>query len=176
MRLFRGLNCFFDRLTRDIRVFNAKCSIICGTVALVFGIMSWLIGGMSNGALLIYIFPRSAISLSVMYFIWAISFFIFGVIVGGIAFNHDKFKRRDNAKILIFLLFSYLFSLCFYPIFFKSMSPFIAFLIIGISIMFSFFALVLSVRIYSLWTMLLGLHLLWLLYNCYISLTVAIIN
>ena len=176
MRLFKNLNCFFDSLSRDIRMFNVKASLFCGTITLVFGIISWLIGGMANNAMLIYIFPRSAISISIMYFLWAIFFFMIGIIIGGIFFNHEKFRRRENTKMLIFLLFSYMFSLCIYPIFFKSISPFICFLIILVAIAFCFFAICISIKTYSLWTMLLGMHILWLFYNCYVSLAVSIIN
>lgn len=176
MKIFRRINSFFDRLSHDIRLFNARTALLCGLITVTIGIFSWIIGGRADKVILLYIFPRSALSLGTMYFLWLLSFLFVGLIAGGVAFGCEKYKRREVYKILLFLCISYLFTLCVYPIFFKSLSPFITFIVILVSVMFCFLSLLASLKIYSLWSMFLLLHMLWLIYNGYISLSIAIVN
>lgn len=176
MNLFKKINCFFGSINHDIRLFNPRASFVCGVVSLILGVFSWFVGGRADKVMLIYIFPRSALSLGVMYFLWALSFFIFGMIIGGVMFGCEKYKRKETAKISMFLLIALLFMLCIYPVFFKSMSPFITFLIFLVVEFFSVLAVCSSLRVYSLWTILLIIHSLWIFYNCFLSFAIAIIN
>ena len=176
MRLFKRINCFVDGIGHDIRLFNPKSSLVFGGITLILGIISWMIGGRGDKMLLVYIFPRIALPLGLMYFMWALSFFLLGMIIGGVAYGCEKYKRKESVKAVIFLVASYIFTLFIYPVFFRSMAPFITFLIIMISVFFCILAIVASSRIYSLWTLCIGIYLLWLLYNSYLSLCVALIN
>lgn len=176
MRLFKRINCFIDGLGHDIRLFNPKSSLIFGVIALILGIASWIAGGRGDTLLLVYIFPRHVLPLGFMYFMWAVSFFFFGVIVGGMMTGCEKYKRREAVKGVIFLLSSYVFILFVYPVFFRSMAPFIAFLLVFVSIFFCVLAIMASARIYSLWTLCTVLYVVWLTYNGYLSLCIALIN
>ncbi len=172
----KRINFFFDRVGHDIRLFDFKPSVILCGCSLLLGIVSWIFGGRADKVMLIYIFPRSAISLGIMYFLWAISFAFVGFIIGGIIFGCEKYKRRESGKIAIFLILSLLFTLCVYPTFFKSMSPFFAFVFLLIAVFFCLLAIFSSVRIYSLWTICLALHAVWLLYNSFLAITITLIN
>ena len=155
---------------------NTKGCLITGIICLSLGIISWIVGGRADKVMLLYIFPRSALGLGLTYFLWACSFFFFGVVFGGIALNCDRFKKRENGKILLFLIFAFIFSFCVYPVFFKSMAPFISFLILLTVELFCILAFMACIRVYSLWSMLLSVYMLWIFYNCYLTLAIAIIN
>ena len=176
MKLFKRINCFFDRINHDVRLFNAKKGLLFGVITLCAGIFSWLIGGRPDRITLLYSFPRCAIPIGFMYVLWALSFALFGVFLGGIIYGCEKYKRREVWKIVVFLTISYLFTLCMYPLFFRCISPFIAFLFMLIAQMFCMLAILASCRIYSLWTLCLGIHLLWLMYNGYVLLIFSLIN
>ncbi|MBQ7226521.1 MAG: tryptophan-rich sensory protein [Clostridia bacterium] len=176
MKLIKRINCFFDRMMHDVRLFKIKPSLICCGITLALGILSWFIGGRADRVMLFYIFPRSALPIGLMYFLWALSFAIFGLIIGGVLFGCEKFRHQEATKVSIFLIIGFLLSLCIYPIFFRSLSPFIAFVFFVIVLLLCFLALISSIRIYSLWTLLIGMHMLWILYNCYLALTIAMIN
>ncbi len=176
MKIFKRVGCFLDGMGHDIRLFNAKPSLIIGGITLFFGIISWIVGGMGERLLLIYIFPRSALPLGFMYFMWALSFVFIGIIIGGVIFGCEKYRRKEAIKIAIFLAASFLFTIFIYPVFFRAMAPFMTFVIIFVSLLFCFLALMASVRIYSLWTLCIGVHMLWLIYNGYLSLCISLIN
>ena len=176
MRFIKKINFFFDRISHDIRLTNIKFSLIISSITLILGIFSWIVGGRTDKVMLLYIFPRGALSIGIMYFFWALSFITIGIIIGGAASGCEKYKRREAFKTVTFLFLSFLCSLCVYPLFFKSLSPLIAFFVLLVSSFFTFLALISSYRIYSLWTICIVIHLLWLLYNSYISIIIALIN
>ncbi|MBE6673702.1 MAG: hypothetical protein E7596_01190 [Ruminococcaceae bacterium] len=176
MKFVRRINIFFDRIEHDIRLFAIKPSIILSCFSLFLGILSWVIGGRADRVMLIYIFPRSAISLEIMYFLWALSFAFIGLIVGGVIFGCEKYKKREAGKIVVFLILTLLFMLCVHPTFFKSLSPFFAFVFLLLAGFFCLLAIFASIRIYSLWTICLTMHLFWLLYNGFLALTITLIN
>lgn len=176
MKLFKRIGCFFDRIGHDIRLFNPKPSLIIGAVALCLGVLSWVMGGRGDKALLVYIFPRSAFPLGAMYLLWALSFVFVGIVIGGMLLGCEKYKRKEAIKAVIFLTMSLLFTLFIHPVFFKAMAPFIAFMLVLIALTLCLLALLASARLYSLWTIMLGVHLLWLTYNLYILFCIALIN
>lgn len=176
MKLIKRINIFVDRVGHDIRLFNLRKSLIFCTITFLLGIVSWIVGGRADKVMLIYIFPRSAISLGIMYFLWAISFAFLGFLIGGVIFGCEKYKRRESGKIAIFLVLSLLFMLCVYPIFFKCMSPFFTFVFLLIALFFCLLAICSSIRIYSLWSICLMLHAAWLIYNSFLAITITLIN
>ena len=176
MKLFRKISGFIDRMGHDIKLFSVKPALIVGGITLLLGMLSWVVGGRIDKVMLIYIFPRSAFSLGLMYFMWALFFLFLGIIIGGVAFGCEKYKRKESVKAVIFLVVSLLFTLLIYPVFFKSMAPFITFIIIFISAFFCLMALMTCSRIYSLWTICIAIYMLWLIYNGYLSLCIALIN
>lgn len=157
-------------------MFKAKPSIIIGAVTLCLGLVSWIIGGSSDKVLLLYIFPRSAISIGFMYFLWGLSFAFIGIVIGGIAFGCEKYKHHEAMKIVVFLVISYLFMFCVHPMFFKCLAPFMTFIVLLASLFFCFFALLSSIKMYSLWSLCLIIHLMWVFYNSFLALTIALIN
>ena len=174
MKIIKKIGNFFDRVEHDIRLFSLKPSLILCIVTFGLGIISWIVGGSIDRVSLIFIFPRSAVSIGFMYFLWALSFIFIGIVVGGILFGCEKYKRREALKILVFLSLSFLFKLCVHPLFFKA--PFFTFVFILVAAIFCFFAISAAIRLYSLWSLCLMLHLLWLIYNCYLSFAIALIN
>ena len=172
----KRINFFFNRISHDLRLFNLKFALIISVFTLFLGIFSWIIGGRADKIMLLYIFPRGALSLGIMYFLWAINFIFFGITICGIACGCEKYKKREAIKAVTFLLLSFLCVLCVYPLFFKSLAPFITFIVLILSSVFMFLALISSFKIYSLWTICILINLLWLLYNTYISIIIALIN
>ena len=176
MKIIKRINTFFDRVSHDIRLLNIKPTLIISFVTFFLGVLSWIIGGRADKVMLFYIFPRGALSLGFMYFLWALSFAFIGFIIGGVAFGCEKFKKREAIKVVTFLLISFICLLCVYPLFFKSLAPLITFIFLLISTIFILLALISSIRIYSLWTICIILYALWLIYNTYIALIIALIN
>ena len=176
MKILRRIDNFFNGVNHDLKLFNAKSSLAIGVITLILGIISWFVGGRADRVTLFFIFPRSAMPLGLMYFLWAISFAFIGIILGGVLFGCEKYKRRDSTKIAVFLILSYLFSLCFYTVFFKTLSPFITFILIIISEIFCLLAILSSIRCYALWSLCMILHMLWLIYNGYVAISIALIN
>ena len=172
----KNIVCFFERIERDIRLFNLKPTLITSAVTFAIGFISWLIGGRADRASIFYMFPKSAISIGFMYFLWGISFAFIGLIIGGMLFGCEKYRKREATKATIFVVVSFIFSICIYPLFFKCMSPFITTIFILITAFFCFLAIMSSIRLSSLWSLCLMAHLLWLVYNLYIAFSVALIN
>lgn len=176
MKILKKFNNFFERIVHEVRLFNVKPSLILASITLAMGIFSWIIGGRADRAWLLFQFPRSAISIGFMYFLWGISFAFIGFSLGGILFGCEKYKRREAVKIVIFIALSLLFTLCIYPLFFRSLAPFFTFIFILLASFFCFMAIVSSFRMYSLWTLCLIIHFVWLIYNCYVAFAIALIN
>lgn len=176
MKLIKRINYYFDRISHDIRLINIKSTLIISLITLFSGLFSWIIGGRADRVVLLYIFPRGALPLGIMYFLWAISFVFIGIIIGGVAFGCEKYKKREAIKSVTFLILAFMCLLCVYPLFFKSLSPLITFIVLLVSVFFTFLALISCFRIYSLWTICIFLHLIWLLYNTYMSIIIALIN
>lgn len=145
-------------------------------IFLILGIFSWIVGGKTDRVTFIYIFPRAAINIGFMYVFWAISFMICGCIFSCIMFSCKKFRRHIVYKICLYLILMQIFTYIIYPLFFGAMSPFLSFLAILIAIFFCILAILSSFYYYSLWTVILSLHLFWLIYNGYVCLAFTFIN
>ena len=176
MKVIKRISGFFDNISHDIRLFSLKPSLIIGAITSCLGLASWIIGGRPDKVTLFFLFPRSAISIGFMYILWLISFAFAGIIIGGMLFGCEKFKRREASKAITFIVLSFLLTLCIYPIFFKCLAPFITFVFILAALFFCFLAIMASIRIYSLWSLCLMIHLLWLFYNGYLAFAIALIN
>lgn len=176
MKLTNGINRFFDRICHEIRIIPLKKLLISGGVFLGLGILSWLIGGKIDKVSVFYLFPRSAIPIGFMFILWGIFFFIYGITFGGVILGCEKYKRHRALKISIYMLLSYIFVFCLYPIFFGAMSFFGAFIVILLAEAFCLLAILSSFKLYSLWTLSLSFWFLWLTYNGYVSLAFTFIN
>lgn len=176
MKLFKKISCFFDRITHEIRMIRLKHMLIFSLVFLISGIISWIIGGGTNRVTLLYIFPRSAINIGFMFVLWCLSFMFCGIVFAGVLFGCEKYRRQRTYKIGLYIALMQIFMLIIYPLFFGATAPFIAFLAIIIASIFCLLSILASFRIYSLWTVCLCLHFLWLLYNGYICLAFIFIN
>ena len=176
MKILRKIGSFFDRIEHDIRLFSLKPSLIICAITFGLGVVSWIFGGSIDRVSLIYIFPRSAVSIGFMYFLWGISFAFVGFVFGGVLFGCEKYKKRETVKILVFVIMSFVLTLCVPSLFFKCMAPFFTFVFILAATLFCFLAITASIRVYSLWSLCLIVHLLWLIYNGYLAFAIALIN
>ena len=176
MKLIKRISCFFDRISHEIRMIKIKYMLIFALIFLILGIASWIIGGGVNRVMLLYTFPRSAIHIGFMFILWGLSFLLCGTIFAGVLFGCEKYKRQKAYKIGLYIALMQIFTLIIYPLFFGAIAPFIALLSILVSIFLCFLAIISAYRIYSMWTICLGLHFLWLLYNGYICLAFILIN
>ena len=124
----------------------------------------------------LYLYPRSAIPLAYAFIFWAFYFITMGTVISGIVFSCEKFKRSRALKIAFLLTVAYACSLCAYPLFFRAMMPLIAFFMLLISVLFCIFAILDSVKLYSLWSICIFFIILWLSYNSFVALAFAFIN
>ena len=176
MKIVKCINSFFDRITHEIRLIKLKLAGITALVFLILGILSWILGGRADRVAILFVFPRSALPLGWAYTIWALSFAFCGFVFAGILFGCEKYKRTLAQKSCIFIVLMFIFTLCAYPLFFGALKPLFAFIAFLLSIIFCILAILSCYRIYSLWTILLGVHFLWLLYNLIISLAFTFVN
>lgn len=163
-------------MNRETRTVKWKGVLIFSLIFLFSGLVSWCLGGPPNNVLLFYIFPRCALPIPVMYFLWFVSFAYLGFVFGGIFTSCEKFRKREAHKILFFIFLSHIIVLSTYPIFFKALSPFVNFIVLLISIILALFAFLLSIKQYTIWTYCILLHIIWLVYNGYVSMAFAFIN
>lgn len=174
--LIRKISCFFDRITHEIKMIRIKNILIFSVLFLVLGFFSWIIGGGSNRVILLYMLPRSAIKIGFMYVLWGLSFIFCGVIFAGVLFGCEKYRRHLTYKTALFIILMQIFTFVIYPLFFGAIAPFLTLIAIVISISFCVLAILSAIKIYSLWSICLCIHFLWLMYNGYICLAFIFIN
>lgn len=153
-----------------------KFTLIFMGVFLFLCIISWAIGGKTDRVIFMYNFPRAAINITFMFILWGLSFIFCGFIFAGITFGCQKFRRHVSYKICLYMVLMQIFTFIVYPLFFGAIAPFVTFLSLFIAIFFCFMAILSSFSYYSLWTVCLSLHLIWLVYNAYICLAFMFIN
>ena len=176
MKLFKRISCFFDKIAHEIRMIKLKDMLIFSGIFLILGIISWIVGGRANRIVLLYDFPRSAISIGFMFVLWGASFIFCGAILSGILLGCEKYRRHRAYKIALYIIIMQIFTFMLYPLFFGAIAPFIAFLANIIALFFCMLSILSSYRLYSLWTVCLCLHFLWLFYNAYVCLAFIFIN
>lgn len=176
MKAIKKISCFFDRIDREIRMIKAKALIICASIFLVIGIVSWIIGGRIDRITFFFIFPRCAIKIPFMFIIWGISFAFCGAILAGILCGCEKYRKNQAYKCALFLVIMQVFIYAAYPLFFGASAPFVAFLAFLIAQIFCLLCIISCLKIYSIWTICLIIHFLWLVYNGYVALAFALIN
>lgn len=174
--MFKKICCFIDGISHDIRLLNLKKSGIFSLVFLVLGVISWIIGGRTDKVTIYYIFPRLALPIGFAFFLWAISFALCGFLFSAVLFGCEKYKRNRAQKTAVLIAIMFLFTLCIYPLFFGAMSSILTFFSLLVALLFCFFAIISSIKLYSLWTIVLGVHFLWLLYNAFLALAFAFVN
>ena len=151
-------------------------TIIFSGIFFILGIVSWIIGGGTNRVVLMYTFPRCAINVVFMFFFWGFSFIYCGAILAGTLFGCKKYIRHKAYKSGLYIIIMQLFTLMLYPLFFGAIAPFITLLANIVALLFCLLSIISSYRIYSLWTICLCLHFLWLFYNSYVCLAFIFIN
>lgn len=176
MNIFKKTMQYFDRLTHEIKQLNLKKCCIFSIIFLLLGVISWLIGGWVDEVTVFFIFPRSAIPLLYAFLLWGISFCFCGFIFAGVLFGCEKYRRNKTYKICLFIVIMQIFTLCVYPMFFGALAPLMTFILLLISLLFCFLAIMASIKVYCLWTICLCVQFLWLLYNSYIALAFAFVN
>ena len=176
MKLIKRISCYFDRISYEIRIIRRKHTLIFMGIFLLLGIFSWILGGKTDRVMLLYSFPRAAIGIGFMFILWGFSFMFCGCIFAGIAFSCERYRRHISQKICLYIILMQLFTLIAYPLFFGAIAPFIAFLSLIISIFFCIMAILSSIKFFTLWTVFLSVHILWLFYNAYICLAFIFIN
>lgn len=174
--MFKRLCNFFDGISHDIRLLNIKKSAIFSLVFLLLGVFSWIIGGRTDRVTIFYIFPRLALPTGIAFFMWAISFLLCGFLFAAVLCGCEKYKRHRAQKTAILICLMFLFTLCVYPLFFGAMSPILTFFVLLIALLFCFFAIISAIKLYSLWTIMLSVHFIWLLYNAFLALAFAFVN
>lgn len=176
MNIFKRTMQYFDKLAYEIKLLNFKKCCIFSIAFLILGVVSWLIGGWVDKVTMFYIFPRSAIPLLYAFILWGISFAFCGFIFGGVLFSCERYRRHKAYKTALFIIVMQIFILCVYPVFFGALAPLMTFVILLVSLLFCFLAIMSSIKVYCLWTICLCIQFLWLLYNSYISLAFAFVN
>ena len=149
---FKKIECYITGLYQEIKQINVRACIIFGGAFLVVGALSWILGYKNAHLASFYIMPRCALPYFYAHLGWAISFFLLGVILGGVLLGCEKFKRRYSVKIAFLLLFMFLFALCSHPIFFGSLSPFLTFIVLLASLLFCLLTIIASIKVYKLWS------------------------
>lgn len=167
---------YFNSLYQEIKQINVRACVIFGAVFAIIGVLSWILGSKNAHLASFYIMPRCAIPFFYAHLGWAISFFLFGVIMGGILFGCEKFKRRFSVKIAFLLAFAFIFALCAHPIFFGNLSPFLTFIVLLASLLFCLLSVIASIKSYKLWSICLIIEAFWLIYNLFCALAFSFVN
>lgn len=176
MKLFKKISCYFDRIAYEIRTIKGLQTLIFMGVFLFLGVLSWIIGGRVDKILLLYNFPLSAIGIGFAFLLWGISFILCGSVFAGIAFGCKRYRRNISYKICLYIVLMFIFMLTVYPLFFGARAPFFTFISLIVAISFCLMAILSAFKFYSLWTVALVLHELWLMYNAYVCLAFILIN
>ena len=176
MRCFKKLDIMLSRLFCDIRKIKFKHSLIVGAIYFIIGAIVWFFGGNFQRIMLLFIFPKSALPLFIMYILWGVSHFACGFIFGAVIFSCDKYRRQLIYRICIALVLMQTFTFISYMLFFGANAPFVAFLSFLATLFFCVVAILFCFRNFYSCGFFLILHFLWLLYNTYITLAFSIIN
>lgn len=176
MLFFKKVESYISGLYKEIKQINVKGCLIFGVSFLIIGAISWLLGIKNAHMASFYVMPRCALPYLYAHIGWGISFFFFGIIIGGILLSCEKFKRKFSLKIVFLLAFGFLFALCAHPIFFGTLSPFLSFIVLIASFLFCLLALVASIKDYKLWSICLIVELIWLIYNLYCAIAFSFVN
>lgn len=176
MKKIFNISRFFHRINREIRMICLKKNIFLGAIFLVIGALIWILCADYGGVAYFWTFPQSAMPVFLMYLIWAISFFFVGMLISACLHGIEKFRRHLIYKDILLLIIMQVFSYICYPLFFGACAPFLSFLALLVASISCFIAMVSMAKFFSLWTILLSMHFLWLLYNAYVSISFSIIN
>ena len=167
---------FFSRINKELKTVCTKRALILGLIFLAIGILNWIL--CSNGVRVacFWQFPRTAMPVFLVYFFWAISYFLIGVLISACFNGIERFRRHLIYKDILVLVIMQVFSYISYSLFWGASAPFLAFLALMIASCACLIEIVSLAKYFSVWTIFLSIHLMWLLYNAYVSLAFAIIN
>ena len=150
--------------------------LVFSSIFLSIGIFCWIMGGKVDRITFFFMYPRCAIPVGFMFVLWGISFILCGAVFYGVLFGCERFRRSKMYKSALLIVLMQIFTYITYPLFFRAAAPFIAFLAFLIAEIFCFFAIRDCLKNYSLWSIILIVHFLWLIYNGYCALAFSIIN
>lgn len=176
MRTKCNFSNFFNRIDKEIRLICLRKSLIWGAVFLSLGVFIWILSSDYGSVVHFWSTPKCAFPLFLMYFLWGCSFFFIGALLCSCVCGIEKFRRRLIYKDILMLFIMQIFSYIAYPLFFGACAPFLAFLSLLIASVACFVVLISIARYFSIWTIALGIHFAWLLYNAYVAISFSIIN
>ncbi len=153
-----------------------KKNLACGFIFLAIGILMWIFCADYGGVAYFWTFPRCAMPVFLMYLLWAISYFLVGALISACICGIERFRRHLIYKDILMLIIMQIFSYICYPLFFSACAPFLSFLALILASISCALALVSMAKYFSLWTIALGMHFMWLIYNAYVSISFSIIN
>ena len=110
MKCFKIVKNYFKRCLNEYKRTSFKLGMLVGFIFLLIGIFVWSFGKQSHKILSVYLFPKFALPLIIMYFIWAIIYLCVGFAVFSVLFNCEIYKKYFAQKISFLLCMSILFS------------------------------------------------------------------
>ena len=176
MKCLKGIKIILRRCSNEIRKVNFKLAIILSAIFLLIGIFVWSFGRDVHKFISIFIFPKFAMPLIIMYLLWAISYIIMGITIYAIMFTCESYKKPIAQKITFLLCMSIMFSYFAYLLFFSANAPAMSCIMLFISFLFTIISFIESKKIYIVWSFLIFTYSVWLFYNMIIPLSFLIIN
>ena len=167
---------FILRINKEIKILCAKKALICGLIFLFIGIINWILCSNRVRVAFFWEIPKCAMPIFLLYLIWAVSYFLLGVMISACFNGIERFRRNLIYKDILILVIMQVFTYISYALFLGASAPFLAFLSLFIASFACFIEIICLGKYFSLWTIFLVIHFLWLLYNAYICLAFAIIN
>jgi len=176
MRCIKRISLFCKRMSNEFKRVKTHLAVLTGLLFVVLGIFTWSFSNDTHKIITLFSFPKYAMPIAVMYILWSIVYFMVGYSMVGLVTSCEKYKRIYAQKISLIIFMSLFFTYLSYLIFFSAFSPFITFLMLLVSALFCLFAFVECKKISCLWTLILLLYFIWLVYNMLIPLGFFIIN
>ncbi|MBQ3589473.1 MAG: tryptophan-rich sensory protein [Clostridia bacterium] len=176
MKCIKTIKNYLKRCSNECRRTQFKLGLLVGAIFLLIAIFVWSFGKNSHRILSIYLFPKFAMPLMIMYVLWSLIYIIIGFSVFSMMFNCESYKKHISQKIIFLICMSVLFSFFSYLLFFSANAPLMTFLMYLVAIVFVALAFVESRKVFTLWTMMIFMYFLWLVYNSIVCLSFLIIN
>lgn len=176
MKCIKTIKNYLKRCSNEFKRTQFKLGLVVGAIFLLIAIFVWSFGKNSHKILSIYLFPKFALPLMIMYILWSLMYIMIGFFVFSVTYNCESYKKHISQKIIFLICMSVLFSFFSYLLFFSANAPFLTFLMFLVAIIFTTVAFMESKKVFSLWTTMIFAYLLWLVYNSILCLSFLIIN
>lgn len=167
---------FIARINKEIKTLCTRKILIWGLIFLGIGLLNWILCSNGVRVALFWSVPRCAMPIFLIYFVWAVSYFLIGALIFACFYGIEKFRRHLIYKDILILIIMQLFTYISYSLFWGASAPFLSFLALLVAAFVCFIEILSLGKYFSLWTILLAIHFTWLLYNAYVCLAFAIIN